>query len=46
MTVCWQQSIHFIEKNNCRTVFFGTLENSGNTLDGIPNSSAKNVGGS
>src|SRR5215469_7369315 len=46
VTVCWQQSIHFVEKNNGRTVFFGTFKNSGYVLDGISNSSAKDVGSS
>src|SRR5215472_19083254 len=35
VTVCWQQPIHFVEKDNCRTVFLGTRENRGNALDGI-----------
>src|SRR5208283_5688344 len=39
-----QQSIHFIEEDDCGTVLLGARENSGHTLDRISDASAQNSG--
>ena len=42
--VCRQQSIHFVEKDDCRTVFFCTCKDRGHTLNGIADTPSQNVG--